>query len=932
MVAEAAVPTLDGYQRAAVEHGEGPAIVLAGPGSGKTRVIVERAVRLIDEAAALPHELLVLTFSRKAASDLRQRLAERLRRSYASFPVTTFHAFAFSLLARNAPVAPRLARVAERRRMVREALAAEGYLGLRPSEALVDEALAFCSLCDEYLAVPEHPLNGVRERYVEGLTELGVIDYGGLQREAVGLLSANEELRRTYATGFRYVLVDEYQDTNVAQERLLELIAGGHRNVFTVADEDQSIYGFRGAEIENALRFEERWPGAARYELPTNYRSAPRIVELAASVVRHNVDTHRDKPLSAAEERPAELRGRIVRHPSEEADWIAHEIAALRLEGIELGKIAVLCRSLKQIGPRLAYALRRHGIPFHAPLAPRLHPTVDALLALIELALPARWDERQEELALRTLASPVFGADALELREFRRARRTVYGALRDSDRFGVFFEALAIVKRQRAPGAAVYTLWDRLEYFRELQARCRPLDAPREAVEELAALTSLSDAANQFEDGLVAFPAAFRSDELGEEEWLPADPLPADAVALLTVHQAKGLEWDAVFVAELVEGRFPALARSQYTLFERERFSRSTLEETVRARRALEEERRLFYVALTRAHSRLYLSATEDAREETGRSLSRFYLEAEAFLDEGAERNGFVSSEEALAALRRVGGGPPGWRDRVETANGNPMLPEGGLWSSATRLAPYENCPLQFFFGSLLEVGRARTAAMTLGGVFHDVLEAFHDPERGEPQTLERLLELAEERWNSQETRPLALAVQNKRLLERMLRNYYEWEVGRGRVGEVLAVEQRFQFHLDASTLSGYIDRIDRRPDGRLCLLDYKTGKWPMKLDEAEQDLQLALYALACHELEELAALGDVAELTYLYPRDLKASGLTRRSQTVTPDLTEATRERLRRDIAAIVAERFDFGPQADCQWCEFKRVCPRHYGGDVPL
>jgi DNA helicase-2/ATP-dependent DNA helicase PcrA len=229
-------------------------------------------------------------------------------------------------------------------------------------------------------------------------------------------------------------------------------------------------------------------------------------------------------------------------------------------------------------------------------------------------------------------------------------------------------------------------------------------------------------------------------------------------------------------------------------------------------------------------------------------------------------------------------------------------------------------------------VGRVGTAAMTLGGVFHDVLEAFHDPERLEEQTLERLLALADEKWDSGETRPRALAVQNKRLLERMLRNYYEWEVTRGRVGEVLAVEQRFQLALDSSTFTGYIDRIDRRTDGRLCLFDYKTSKWPMSLDEAEQDLQLALYALACHDLPELAAFGEVAELTYLYPRDVKASGLTRRSQTVTSDLTEATRNRMREDVAAIVGERFDFSPDADCQWCDFKRVCPRHFGGDVPL
>jgi superfamily I DNA/RNA helicase len=170
---------LDSHQLAAVDHGEGPAIVLAGPGSGKTRVIVERAVRLIEQDLARPEELLLLTFSRKAAGDLRQRLADRLRRSYATFPVTTFHAFCLAILARDAAEPPSVARPADRERAAREALAAEGSLGLPLSPALVAEALAFCSLCDEYLEVPEHPLAPVRKRYLDLLDAL---DFGGLQR------------------------------------------------------------------------------------------------------------------------------------------------------------------------------------------------------------------------------------------------------------------------------------------------------------------------------------------------------------------------------------------------------------------------------------------------------------------------------------------------------------------------------------------------------------------------------------------------------------------------------------------------------------------------------------------------------------------------------------------------------------------------------
>jgi len=924
-----AVPELDSFQQAAVDHGDGPAIVLAGPGSGKTRVIVERAARLFTDP--VDPRILVLTFSRKAAGELADRIADRIRRSHVGFPVTTFHGFAYRLVAAHESP-PRVARPAERARAMREALAARDNLGLSPTRGLLEEALAFASLCDEYLTTPEDPLAPARATYVANLEAQDLLDYGGLQRRAVNLLGA-EETRTAVASQCSYILVDEYQDTNVAQERLLELLGRDHRNVFCVADEDQSIYGFRGAEIDNALRFEERWPGAATYELPVAYRSAPAIIELAKDVIHLNIETHRDKQLEPVEDRPAELIGQTFRQVSEEADWIAREVAGLRLDGIPLGGIAILARSLRDIGPRLAYALRAHGIPFHAPLAAPLHPTADALLSLIELAQSEKWTPDEEEQALGVLTSPLFEADPIDLRRFRREERTIYGALRDDGGFEPFFRALGIVRRQSNAGNAVYALWAGLDYFRDLQARVPPeADATPEDVEELDAVTALSDAANDFEGDLADFPTAYRRGELSDEDWLPArSSLPEDAVALLTVHQAKGLEWDCVFVCDLVESRFPALTRSQYSLFDRDDFRGRHDDEAARARRALEEERRLFYVALTRARTRVTLTATEE-RTQSGRALSRFYLEAERLLGAPREREGFVSAEEARVALRLAGGGEPGWRDRDESANGSRMLSTGGLPTSVSSISPYENCPLQFFLGSLLELVRPSGPNLVLGSALHDVLEAFHDPENSEPQTRERLLELANEKWREGKIVPAALESEFRRRLQRMLERYWKLAGKPGIGADVLAVEHTFEFGLDASTVRGRIDRIDRLPDGSIRLVDYKSSKKPMSLKEAAEDLQLALYALAVHEDPELAELGEVERLEYVYPDPPPAYGrLVTRGQDVNPGLYDQTRERLRDLIEKITAEQFDFSPEAECDFCQFKSICPR-YHGQVPV
>ncbi len=163
-------------------------------------------------------------------------------------------------------------------------------------------------------------------------------------------------------------------------------------------------------------------------------------------MIRLNVDTHIDKELQPAEERPAALAGRTFAQASQEADWIAREIARLRLEGLELGQTAVLARSLREIGPRLAYSLRRHNLPFFAPLESPIHPTVDALLAVLEVANAYPWEEPHEERVLRALASPSSAPIGLALRRFRRERRTLYGALRDSGDYDPFFEALGIVE------------------------------------------------------------------------------------------------------------------------------------------------------------------------------------------------------------------------------------------------------------------------------------------------------------------------------------------------------------------------------------------------------------------------------------------------------------------------------------------------------
>ena len=284
-------------------------------------------------------------------------------------------------------------------------------------------------------------------------------------------------------------------------------------------------------------------------------------------------------------------------------------------------------------------------------------------------------------------------------------------------------------------------------------------------------MTALSDAANEFDGAPAEFPTAFREGELERDDWLPVGACPPDAVALLTVHQAKGLEWDAVFVCDLVEGRFPALARSQYALFDRDGFRRRAARRgRARPPRARGGAAPLLRRADAGAHAALPDRDGGGARGVRPLAVALLPRGAAVPRARAASATDLVSAAEALAALRRAGGGPPGWRDRVETTNANRDAPDRR--PPDVRLAP--RAVRELPAAVLLRQPASRSAArarraMRLGGVFHDVLEAFHDPERNEPQTLERLLELAEEQSFEEVIRPRPLAAEQRRLLEKLL-------------------------------------------------------------------------------------------------------------------------------------------------------------------
>jgi DNA helicase-2/ATP-dependent DNA helicase PcrA len=679
---------LNEAQREAVTHGGGPLLVLAGAGSGKTRVITRRIAWLASQGVQ-PEEVLALTFSTKAAEEMRARAEELLEQPYEELRCSTFHAFCARLLQEEAvdagidpffqPVTPadRLALLTDRideltlrhhvvwgnqasmiaklldriDRLKDEMVTAEDYLRFA-------EALESSEQNENDRERVERELEFARfyayhDSVVEGA---GGLDFGELILRAHRVVEELPAVRRRVCERFRHVLVDEYQDTNFAQGELLRLLVEEHRNVLVVGDDDQSIYRFRGASRKNILEFQQRFPDAKLIRLETNYRSGQPILDAAHSVVAEN-DDRLPKKLQAAESGADPSVVGFWRCETEraQAQAVASEIEALVADGVEPTQCAVLMRSVKQEATEIGAALEQHGIPFTIVGSASFFDRSEVRDLLAWLRLLA--DPSDASAVVRALIrppiqlGPVDVARATQIARRRKsdmvsaleAARQATGTPPDaSERIAHFLRLYRAATRafdELRPDVFVDRLVDRIG-LRKAQ-----LFVPdRESIERLTNIAKFRDLASawlrrrpagtarEFGRHIVAAAEA----GLVEQEATP--PGRSNAVQLMTMHGAKGLEFDNVYVLGLRLSRMPG-SRPQ----SQEPIPDPLLKESLPAdnREAhVSEMRRLLHVAMTRARKRLVLAwpeTTSTSGESVAQKASPFYEEARAALGAAEE-------------------------------------------------------------------------------------------------------------------------------------------------------------------------------------------------------------------------------------------------------------------------------------------------------
>lgn len=1056
-----------------VDHERGPLLVLAGPGTGKTTTLVESVGARVARGAD-PARVLVLTFSRKAAVELRDRMALRMGAARAP-QATTFHSFCYALVRAHQDsdlfVEPlRLLSGPEQDVAVRELLAGQPdleRLGLAhvrwPDElraclttrGFADEVRAVLARSRELGLAPEDlrafaarigrpdwlAASAFLAEYLDVLDLRGVLDYAELVHRAV-LLAGRPEVAERLAAQYDAVYVDEYQDTDPAQVRLLRSLAGGGRTLVAFGDPDQSIYTFRGADVNGILEFPQAFPRADGRRAPVavlrnSRRSAANLLGASRLLTQRMPLTRlpAEKVRAHRELRPVRDGGRVEVYtyptPGTELDNIADILRRAHLEdGVPWSEMAVLVRAGARTIPSIRRTLTAAGVPLEIDgddLPLRHEPAVQPLLTALRAVARAELDETtptasaeepdespapqpcwlDTETALDLLTSPLAGMDTADLRRLGRALREeeraggnpvpppsdelLTRALAEPERlvahdpvYARGAQRLGALLRKAREGLAgggtaeeaLWELWDGTPWPRRLERAARRGGAAgRNADRDLDAVCALFATAARAEErsgglGALNFLAEIEAEDIAADT-LTGRAVRPDAVRLMTAHRAKGLQWRLVVVAGVQEGLWPDLRR-RGSLLEADRIGRDGLAEPLTPGALLAEERRLFYVAATRARERLVVTAVK-APADDGDQPSRFLTELGVEPKDVTGRPRRPLSVAALVAELRATTVDPRVSETLREAaalrlarlavlsdeDGRPLVPSAhpyrwwGMFEPTESKVPLRNrdqpvvlsgsaldqlantCALQWFLGREVKADAPATAAQGFGNVVHVLADEVASGRT--PADLDVLMERLDSVWNALAFDAPWKSEQEKQHARVALERFLKWHV-MDRAGRApVASEHDFDVTLEAGDyevrIRGSMDRVETDTEGRAYVVDFKTGKQSVSSAEVTRHPQLAVYQLAVREGAVDEPFGGVrpepggAELVQLRQGAAKKNGGETVPKVQAQGPLEGAEGEWVGDLLATAAgkvldERFSPTAGQHCTHCAFRASC----------
>lgn len=985
------ITELNHAQREAVSYESGPLLIVAGAGTGKTTVITKRIAWLILEKGLNPENILALTFTDKAATEMEERVDRLLPYGYIELWISTFHSFAERILKEHAMeiglstdfklLDTTAAWLLVRRNLNRFALKYYKPLG-NPTKFIHALIAHFSRAKDELVGAQEY-LNYVEQLklnndsdliiggekipgelrgeeltrldeianayhvYEQLLLEENAMDFGGLMNRVVELLKMRPKILEKYRSQFKYILVDEFQDTNHAQYELVKLLAAPRNNLTVVGDDDQSVYKFRGASISNILEFKKDFPQSCEIFLTENYRSAQPILDLAYQFIQQNNpnrlevrlgDAGISKKLKAAVHHTSIIRHIHADTLHGEAHRVAQTILELKEKNTDMtwNDCAVLVRANDHAGIFIR-TFDEVGIPYELVTVRGLYtePVIMDLIAYAKLLD----DYRESPVLYRVLTSPIArledGAISELLHFAHKKSVSLFEALKNAAALdlnpemvaeccrlvGLIEKHTARARRLRA-STMLFVILEETEYLKALSAE--DSEENRKALRHVNQLYRkiTSFEGQEREPTLKRFLDSVSLEiESGEEGRVDKDPHEGpETVKILTCHAAKGLEFRYVFVVNMVDRRFPTNERREPI-----ELPDGLVKEILTEGDAhLEEERRLFYVACTRAEEGLFFTSADDYGGARKKKLSRFLLELKELgygdVMVGNDSITVNSAKQSPEVTTRLSVVP------TKEHTTSIVLPDK---FSFTQLKAFEICPLQYKFAHILKIPVKGRATFSFGKTIHTTLQKFCELIKTRNAHEQKNL------FGSmvQSVEPLPVSLQELNTLydtswiddwftdEAQKKEYYEKGKTLLRLFYGAAcenpprpryIEQAFHLKIDGYTLKGVIDRVDEQSDGTLEIIDYKTGA-SKEIEKIDTE-QLYIYQLAATEVfHEKPGL-----LTYYYVEDGKKVSFLGNSEDL-----EKMKNRIRAQIEEMKTSSFPATPSKQiCHSCDFKDIC----------
>ncbi|MBI2033041.1 MAG: ATP-dependent helicase [Candidatus Levybacteria bacterium] len=986
---------LNAEQREAITFGKGPLLIIAGAGTGKTTVITERIKHLILEKNVAPSEILALTFTDKAAREMEERIDIVMPYGYTQLWINTFHAFCDRIL-RNEAI----------------------HIGLTPNYKLMTEAESvlflkkhffsfqlsyfrplgnpykfiqgmlqhFARLRDEDIAPIEYmqwaqtqsekrkakneetdeseikknlELANAYKTYEELKAKEGVMDFSDLISNALQLFRKRKNILKQYQRQFSYILVDEFQDTNYAQNKLAILLAGDTKNITVVGDDDQAIYRWRGAAISNMIQFKDTFPDAKIVTLTQNYRSTQGILDRSYDLISHNnpdrleIKENINKKLTSTRKVKSDPVELIYQERVEdEADVAVKQIQELTKKQYQYSDIAILVRANDHAQPFIK-ALQRNNTPYQFLGPGRLfrQEEIKDLIAYLKVL----YNFEDTTAMYRVLNNPLFGIEP----------RTIAGILNLARRKNLsLFETVERITDEKNDIQEIFIKDVEKEKLKKLIAMIHkhlkrvPHDSAGQILYYFAQDTELlnnflsaktaSDTKYyqniaKFFDKLQTFEAEYDDARIFPVvDWIDLSlqmgesPIATDmdwsennAVNILTIHSSKGLEFPVVFLVNLVSQRFPTRERREQIPIPQELIKEILPEGDYH----LQEERRLFYVGMTRAKNRLFLTAANYYGEgKRDRKLSPFVYEAlgqntvEALMKKKKEEKTVIQPsllDWTQNYAEQTGVQSPSDMVKLVSENGTSFI----TYVSYSQLQTFDLCPLHYKLQYLLRIPYQPTSALSFGTSVHAALRDFSQLiMQGSVLKPQDVLPLLEKVWIDEgyesKTHKQQAFERAGYVLQKYLSDYPLNTAGR----KVAGIEIPFSFFLSSPEIrksglkiGGKIDRVDLLSDNRIEIIDYKTGSNVPSEKDLQTNLQLTIYALAATEVQD--------RLFHKKPEEVTLSlHYLEENTMLTTIRSKEQLEKAKIDLLTKVneIEKSDFSCSGSifCQNCEYKMLC----------